>query len=180
MGDDNPCDIVGVGSVQIKARDSMTCMLQNVRYIPGMSRNLISLSTLDSKGFKYSGSGRVLKVSKGSLVCLVGSISAAAAVTDNKPCETNLWHMRLGHMSELGMAKLMKRNLMKGCTLSGKKFCEHCIFRKHKRVKFNTAVHTTKGTLVHVDLWGPSHKPSYGGARYMLTIIDDYSRKVWS
>jgi 5'-3' exoribonuclease 2 len=64
---------------------------------------------------------------------------------------------------------------------SGKKFCEHCIFGKHKRVKFNTAVHTTKGThdYVHADLWGPSRKPSYGGAHYMLTIIDDYSRKVW-
>jgi hypothetical protein len=41
-------------------------------------------------------------------------------------------------------------------------------------VKFNTSVHTTKGTLdyVHADLWGPSRKPSLGGARYMLTIID--------
>jgi 5'-3' exoribonuclease 2 len=64
---------------------------------------------------------------------------------------------------------------------SGKKFCEHCIFGKHERVKFNTAIHTTKGTLdyVHADLWGPSRKLSYGGAHYMLTIIDDYSRKVW-
>jgi transposase InsO family protein len=26
---------------------------------------------------------------------------------------------------------------------------------------------------------GPSRKPSLGGARYMLAIIDDYSRKVW-
>ena len=53
-------------------------------------------------------------------------------------------------------------------------------FGKHKRVKFNVSVHITKGTLdyVHADLWGPSHKPSYSGARYMLTIIDDYSRKV--
>src|SRR5664279_306881 len=60
-------------------------------------------------------------------------------------------------------------------------FCEHCIFGKHKRVKFNASVHTTKGTLdyVHADLWGPSRKPSYGGSCYMLTIIDDYSRKVW-
>ena len=61
------------------------------------------------------------------------------------------------------------------------KFCEHCIFWKHKRVKFSTSFHTTKGILdyVHADLWGPSRKPSLGGARYMLTIIDDYSRKVW-
>ena len=83
--------------------------------------------------------------------------------------------MRLGHMSELGMAELMKRNLLDGCILSGKKFCEHCIFGKHKRVKFNISVHTTKGTLdyVHADLWGLSRKPSFGGARYMLTIIDD-------
>jgi hypothetical protein len=56
------------------------------------------------------------------------------------------------------------------------------VFGKHKRVKFNTATHSSKGILdyVHSDLWGPSHKPSLGGARYMLTIIDDYSRKVWS
>jgi len=56
------------------------------------------------------------------------------------------------------------------------------VFGKHKRVKFNTSTHTTKGILdyVHSDLWGPSRKTSLGGACYMLTIIDDYSRKVWS
>jgi transposase InsO family protein len=55
------------------------------------------------------------------------------------------------------------------------------VFGKHKRVKFNTATHSSKGILdyVHSDLWGPSRKPSLGGACYMLTIIDDYSRKVW-
>ena len=114
-----------------------------------------------------------MKVSKGSLVCLLddlnpsnlyvlrgstlhGSISTAADVTNAEPSKTDLWHMRLGHMSELGMAELMKRNLLDGCILSDKKFCEHCVFSKHKRVKFNTCVHTTKGTLdyVHADLWG--------------------------
>ncbi|CAD6258513.1 unnamed protein product [Miscanthus lutarioriparius] len=198
MGDDNPCDIVGIGSVQIKTDDGMTRTLKNVRYIPEMSRNLISLSTLDAEGYKYSGSDGVLKVSKGSLVCLKGDLnsaklyvlrgctlpgsdSAVAAVTNNEPSKTNLWHMRLGHMSHHGMAELMKRNLLDGCTSSKIKFCEHCIFGKHKRVHFNTSVHTTKGTLdyVHADLWGPSRKSSLGGARYMLTIIDDYSRRVW-
>lgn len=28
-------------------------------------------------------------------------------------------------------------------------------------------------------MWGPSNTPSHGGASYMLTFIDDYSRKVW-
>jgi hypothetical protein len=190
MGDDNPCEIVGIGSVQIKTDDGMTHTLKNVRYITGMSRNLILLSTLDAEGYKYSGSNGVLKVSKGSLVCLKGDLnsvhlyvlrgctlpgsdSIASAVTNDEPSKTNLWHMRLGHMSKLGLAELVKRNLLKGCTPSNMMFCEHCIFVKHKRVHFNTSVHTTKGTLdyVHTDLWGPSKKPSLGGARYMLTII---------
>jgi hypothetical protein len=44
-----------------------------------------------------------------------------------------------------------------------------------------TSFHTTKGILdyVHVVLWGLSHKKSIGGASYMLTIIDDYSKEVW-
>jgi transposase InsO family protein len=197
MGDDNPCEIMGIGSIQIKMHDGMTCMLKDVRHIPGMARNLISLSTLDSEGYKYSGSGGVLKVSKGSLAYMIGDLNSAklyvlrgctihgsitaAAVTNDEPSMTNLWHMRLGHMSELGMAELMKRNLLVGCTQSNMKFCEHCVFGKHKRVKFNTVVHRTKGILdyVQADLWDPSRKPSYGGARYMLTIIDDYSRRVW-
>jgi hypothetical protein len=131
MGDDNPCDIVVVGSIEIKAHDGMTRKLQNVRCILGMTRNLISLTTVDAEGFKNSSSGGVLKVSKGSLVCLVGdmnfaklyvlrgstlhgSVSVAAAIIDDKPCKANLWHMHLGHMSELGMAELMKRNLLEG------------------------------------------------------------------
>ena len=69
MGDDNLCEIVGIGSIQINTHDGMIRTLKNVRHIPGMKGNLISLSTLD-KGLKYTGSGGVVKVSKGSLVCM--------------------------------------------------------------------------------------------------------------
>ena len=86
---------------------------------------------------------------------LHGSVTAAA-VSNDEPSKTNLWHMRLGHMSELGMAELIKRDLLDGCIVGKMKFCEHCVFGKHKRVKFNASVHTTKGTLdyVHANLWG--------------------------
>uniref|UniRef100_A0ACD5XBE3 Uncharacterized protein n=1 Tax=Avena sativa TaxID=4498 RepID=A0ACD5XBE3_AVESA len=198
VGNDNPCHIVGVGSVKIRTHDGVTRTLSEVKHIPSMARNLISLSTMDVDGYKYAGGHRVLKVSKGSLIHMIGDMNSAklyvlrgstlpgiaAAVTsnDSDDCgKTHLWHMRLGHMSEQGMTELVKRELIDGCNMSKFEFCEHCIFGKHKRVKFNASVHTTKGILdyVHADVWGPSRKTSIGGANYMLTIIDDYSRKVW-
>jgi hypothetical protein len=178
--------------------DGIIRTLTDVRHISDMSKNLISLSTLDGKGYKYSGGDGVLKVSKGSLIVMRGDLKSAnlyrlrgttitgdAAVISNllsTSDATNLWNMRLGHMSELGLTVLSKRGLLDGHNISKLDFCEHCVFGKHKRVKFNTATHSSKGVLdyVHSDLWGPSRKPSLGGARYMLTIIDDYSRKVWS
>ncbi|CAD6249656.1 unnamed protein product [Miscanthus lutarioriparius] len=50
MGDNNPCEIVGIGSVQIKMHDGMIRTLKDMRHIPGMARNLISLRTLDIEG----------------------------------------------------------------------------------------------------------------------------------
>ena len=60
-------------------------------------------------------------------------------------------------------------------------FCEHCVFGKQKRVSFSTVTHDTKGILdyIHYDLWGRSKVPSLGGCEYMITFIDDFSRKVW-
>jgi 5'-3' exoribonuclease 2 len=68
VGDDTPCQIEGIGSVQIKTHDGMTRTLAGVKHIPTMVRNLISLSTLDSEGYKYRGGNKVLKVSRGSLI----------------------------------------------------------------------------------------------------------------
>jgi hypothetical protein len=170
----------------------MTCTLTDVRHIPTMFRNLISLSTLDNMGYKYFASGGVLKVSRGSLVVMksanlyvlsgdtiIGTVvvSSTTVVTSDNCSDSKLWHIHLGHMSQLGLAELSKRGLMKGYNNNEM----DCVFGKHKRVKFNTSVHTTEGMLdyVHADLWGPSQKHSLGGCHYMLTIIDDYSRRVF-
>ncbi|KAE9601142.1 putative RNA-directed DNA polymerase [Lupinus albus] len=50
-----------------------------------------------------------------------------------------------------------------------------------KKVSFSTATHRTKDILdyIHFDIWGPSKFPSHGECHYMMTIIDDFSRKVW-
>lgn len=33
--------------------------------------------------------------------------------------------------------------------------------------------------LIYCDLWGPYSVPSSSGARYFLTLVDDFSRVVW-
>jgi hypothetical protein len=112
LGDNSPLDIVGIGAIQIKMYDSIVRTLTDVRHILSMSKNLISLSTLDAKGYKYSGGDGVLKVSKGSLIVMKGELKSPnlyrlhgttiigdATVISNSSSNsdaTNLWHKRLG------------------------------------------------------------------------------------
>ena len=60
-------------------------------------------------------------------------------------------------------------------------FCEYCAFDKHHRVSFGTSIHRTKDTLdyIYSDVWRPFQDPSKGEASYLLTLINDYFRKVW-
>ncbi|KAG8498113.1 hypothetical protein CXB51_007338 [Gossypium anomalum] len=133
--------------------------------IAELKRNLISLSTLDSKGYRYTAESGVLKISKGSLIVMKGQrktiklyvlpsfiVIGDAAVASSSFSDddiTKLWHMRLGHMSENDMVELSKRGL-----LDGQGICK-------------------------LNFW-PSRVPSRGGANYMLTFIDDFFRKVWA
>ena len=89
--------------------------------------------------------------------------------------------MRLGHVSEKGLIELAKQELLCGDRMERLKFCEHCVYGKAWRAKFNAGQQRTKGTLdyVHADLWGPTKTPSHSGAWYFLSIVDDYSRKLW-
>ena len=54
--------IAGVGTVIIKMFDGTFIMLADVKHIPDLKRNLILLSTLDSKVYKYTDEGGALKV----------------------------------------------------------------------------------------------------------------------
>ena len=66
------CKVEGIGIVRIKMFDGVVHTLGDVRHVPDLKRNLISLSTLDAKEYKYIGEGEVLKISKGALVVMKG------------------------------------------------------------------------------------------------------------
>ena len=187
------CKAIGIGSIKLRTHDGKFCTLTNVRHVPQITKNLISLSLLDSKRFSFKGGGGVLYVCKGSTVVLNGvkcgtlyllqgsTLSCFAAVASSvihKDNMTKLWHLRLGHMSERGMQILSKEGLLGGYKINDLEFCEHCVFGKLHRTKFPKAVHSTKGTLdyIHSDCWAPSRVEAIGGYRYFVTFIDDFSR----
>ena len=60
---------------------------------------------------------------------------------------TKLWHMRLRHMRENGMAELSRRGLIDGQKTTKLQFFEHCVFGKRKRVGFSSGIHKSKGPL---------------------------------
>nr|CAD1842820.1 unnamed protein product [Ananas comosus var. bracteatus] len=65
MGNNSTRRTVGVGSVRLRMYDGMVRVLENVRHVPDLKKGLISLSELDNKGYKFTGQGGVIKVSKG-------------------------------------------------------------------------------------------------------------------
>ena len=70
MGNDQSCQIEGVGSVKIEMFDGVVRTLENVRFIPELRKNLISLGTLDARGFHYRVSSGVMDVLAGEKVIL--------------------------------------------------------------------------------------------------------------
>nr|GEW16865.1 retrovirus-related Pol polyprotein from transposon TNT 1-94 [Tanacetum cinerariifolium] len=51
LGDNRACTIRGTGKVRVKMKDGSSFMLKNMRYIPELKRNLISLGILDREGY---------------------------------------------------------------------------------------------------------------------------------
>lgn len=91
------------------------------------------------------------------------------------------WHKRLRHLGEKVLKGLQSKNVIKLGSDSKLKMCEQCVLGKSKKLPYPTWVHISKNPLdyIHSDLWGPSQIESIGGGKYFLTIMDDFSRKVW-
>jgi hypothetical protein len=67
MGNNVAYKIVGIGTIKIRMHDRIVrTILKNVRHMPDLKKNLISLDTLDSIGYKYSSEDGVIWVSKSS------------------------------------------------------------------------------------------------------------------
>ena len=72
MGNNAACKVVGIGAIKIKMFDGIVRTLLDVKHVPELKKNLISLGTLDSNGCTYKAGGGVMRISKGALVVMKG------------------------------------------------------------------------------------------------------------
>ncbi|KAL5767309.1 hypothetical protein ACOSQ2_014092 [Xanthoceras sorbifolium] len=191
LADDETLKIVGKGDIRLKLPNGSTWKLQGVRHIPGLKRNLISIGQLDGEGYCTTFSGCEWKITKGALVVARGKKCGTLYVTSNlenivavadSDGKSNLWHQRLGHMSEKGMKTLLSKGKLPDLKAVDVGLCEDCIFGKQKKVSFakiGKILKAEKLELVHTDVWGPSPVSSLSGSLYYVTFIDDSTRKVW-
>ncbi|GFY96657.1 hypothetical protein Acr_11g0009630 [Actinidia rufa] len=72
MANNTSSRVVGRGSVRFHMADGRSVTLTEVRHVPNLRKNLISIGMLDSKGCNFDASGGILRVSKGNTEMLWG------------------------------------------------------------------------------------------------------------
>ncbi|GKA89655.1 retrovirus-related pol polyprotein from transposon TNT 1-94 [Tanacetum coccineum] len=96
-----------------------------------------------------------------------------------------LWHRCLSHLNFGAINHLARHGLVRG--LPKLKFekdhlCSACAMGKSKKKPHKPKSEDTnqeKLYLLHMDLCGPMRVASVNGKKYILVIVDDYSRFTW-
>lgn len=94
---------------------------------------------------------------------------------------TKLWHLRLRQMNVKKMLELSKQGLLCSDKIYKLEYCEDCIFGKAHKSKFSKGFHKFKQVLhyVYADVLRPAQVLSFSGGRYLMSMIDNYTKNVW-
>nr|GEY62773.1 hypothetical protein [Tanacetum cinerariifolium] len=116
------------------------------------------------------------EMASASPICLMARASST---------KSRLWHQRLSHLNFDTINDLSRNDLVSG--LSKFKYHKEHLCPSCEKGKSKRASHPPKPVpnsrqrlyLHHMDLYGPMRIASINGKRYVLVIVDDYSRYTW-
>ncbi|KAJ9565619.1 hypothetical protein OSB04_001585 [Centaurea solstitialis] len=107
-------------------------------------------------------------------------------ITKKSSHQSLLWHRRLSHLNYRYLDRLVKQRLVSGIPMI--KFEPDQMFSGCAQGKMKRASHPSKPEqgskspliLIHMDLCGPMKTVSLAGRKYVLVIVDDFSRYTWT
>ncbi|GJS75740.1 retrovirus-related pol polyprotein from transposon TNT 1-94 [Tanacetum coccineum] len=185
-------NIIGKGTI---SNDSLK--IDNVEHVDNLGFNLLSIGQICDNKCRVTFSEHDSEITKDGKVIGRGIRKKGLYVMKlgNKPKDkiclatidenSTLWHRRLGHANMRLIQSLASKELVRNLPKLkfDQHFCDACKIGKQAHVshKAKNIVSTTRCLeLLHMDLFGPSAVRSYGGNRYTLVIVDDYSRYTWT
>jgi transposase InsO family protein len=195
FGDNSQGKVLGHGKIAITTKHSISKVL-----VESLDYDLLSVSQLCEIDYKclFTNKGvTVFRRSDGSFA-FKGVLRGKLYLMDFVPEEVELnkcliakrnmgwlWHRRLAHVGMRNLHKLQKESHIVGLT--------NIIFEKDRPSRASQArkqvgaphhvknIMTTRRPLemLHMDLFGPIAYISFGGNKYSLVIVEDYSRFTW-
>jgi transposase InsO family protein len=191
VGDGHIIKAIGMGDVILRTEQGVRVKIPNCLLVPDLKLNLVSVSHLDSEGFTTTFQNGLAHITHAGSVLLVGrkvdnlyhlELADRRHQQVNVALTSDTLHKRLGHFALRKIRRMgdvvlgLDAKILHG--LPEKINCEACVQAKSKRTSFPPSQSRTGAILelLHMDLAGPSDIQSIGGNRYILVIVDDYSR----
>ncbi|GJU14460.1 retrovirus-related pol polyprotein from transposon TNT 1-94 [Tanacetum coccineum] len=196
FGNDHFGAIMGYGDYVIGES-----VISRVYYVEGLGHNLFSVgqfcdSDLEVAFRKHSCYVRdtddveLIKGSHGSnlytiLIEDMMKSSSICLLSKDSKNKSWLWHRRLNHLNFSTINDLARKDLVRG--LPRLKFekdhlCSACQLGKSKKQTHKPKTENTNLEVLntlHMDLCGPMRVQTINGKKYILVIVEDYSRFTW-
>ena len=189
FGDGSHAQVLGKGTIEILRLP----LLKDILYIKGLKANLLSITQICDEDFlvRFSKKGCVIIDEEGIQVfeenrtpdnCYGVVPTSTIFCRSARVDMLELCHQRFGHANFKQVAKVSKLEAVVGPPNFGKMektICGACQIGKqtksnHYKVNVISTSHYLE--LLHVDLMGPTRTESLGGERYIMVIVDDFSR----
>ncbi|GJU82709.1 retrovirus-related pol polyprotein from transposon TNT 1-94 [Tanacetum coccineum] len=196
FGNDQIARIMGYGDYQLG-----NVVISRVYYVEGLGHNLFSvgqfcdadLEVAFRKNTCFIRNLEGVDLLSGSRDTNLYTISLDDMLRSSPICllskasktKSWLWHRRLSHLNFGTLNKLAKDGLARGIPrLKFQKdhLCSACALGKSKKSSHQPKAEDTnqeKLYLLHMDLCGPMRVASINEKKYILVIVDDYSRFNW-
>nr|GEX63438.1 hypothetical protein [Tanacetum cinerariifolium] len=165
FGNDHVAKIMGYRDYQIG-----NVTISRVYYMEGLGHNLFSVRRFCDSD---------LEVAFRQHTCFIRDLDGASKT------KSWLWHRRLSHLNFGAIDYLARQGLVRGLLkLNFEKdhLCLACAMGKSTKKTHKPKSEDTnqeKLYLLHMDLCGPMCVESVNGKKYILVIVDDYSRFTW-
>ena len=192
FGDGSKSHIKGKGIISLPGLPDIA----NVLYVKGMKVNLLSISRIYDQDFMVlfsKGKCLVMDESKKKPINGVHTLDNCYGLVPDTDIVCNsirlpnedLWHQWMGHVSYKHLWIVFKHESVLGIPKLNKLsnvVCGPCQIGKQTKVKhpsIQTFATSRPLKLLHLNLMSPTRTESLGGKRYIMVVVDDFTRYTW-